>query len=79
MPPLQCHALVEEHEETLENWYRHKQRSNPDVHKWLCIEQLKLCCPKGHFGPHCQPCPAGPGTEPDRPCFGRGRCDVSAL
>lgn len=71
---LQCQQLVEEHEESIENWYFHKQLSNPDFLKWLCYEKLRLCCDAGHFGADCKPCP---GVDKGLPvCSGHGSCQV---
>lgn len=25
----------------------------PDLHKWFCVDTIKVCCPKGTFGPDC--------------------------
>jgi len=66
-----CHVMVEEHEEKLETWYFHKQTTFPDLEKWLCFETLKVCCPQNTWGKTCDPCPG----DPDRPCYGRGKCD----
>lgn len=72
---LQCQQLVEEHEEAIENWYFHKQNSDPDMFAWLCYDKLNLCCPEGRYGKDCKPCP---GVEKGLPaCFGRGTCHVS--
>lgn len=30
-----------------------RKTKNPDLHKWFCIETIKVCCPKGTFGPDC--------------------------
>ncbi|EJD75709.1 latent transforming growth factor beta binding protein 4 [Loa loa] len=69
---FKCQQLVEEHEESIENWYFHKQFSNPDFLKWLCHEKLRLCCDKGHFGTDCKPCP---GIDKGLPaCSGHGSC-----
>lgn len=71
---LQCQQLVEEHEESIENWYFHKQLSNPNLLKWLCFEKLRLCCDAGHFGADCKPCP---GVDKGLPvCSGHGSCQV---
>ncbi|KHN71599.1 Cysteine-rich with EGF-like domain protein 2 [Toxocara canis] len=69
---FKCQQLVEEHEETIENWYFHKQSSDPDMFAWLCHDKLNLCCPEGRYGKDCKPCP---GVEKGLPaCFGRGKC-----
>lgn len=69
----QCQALVEEYESVLEDWWFHKRRENPDLHEFLCINFLKVCCPDNHYGPDCKPC--SNGTE--KPCSGHGHCKGS--
>ncbi|KAJ3612472.1 hypothetical protein NHX12_020747 [Muraenolepis orangiensis] len=60
---FECNRMVEEHEDL--------QTKHPDLHKWFCIESIKVCCPKGAFGPDCNDCVGGV----DRPCHGNGACD----
>ncbi|KRX45717.1 ATP-dependent RNA helicase SUPV3L1, mitochondrial [Trichinella murrelli] len=67
-----CHAMAEEHEETLETWYYHNQKKYPDLFDWFCIRTVKVCCPDNTFGASCAPCPG----DPKRPCFGNGICEV---
>lgn len=31
-----------------------RQQEAPDLFEWLCIEELRLCCPPGQFGPDCK-------------------------
>lgn len=66
--------MLNELEEDIENWYFHKQNSDRDLYKWLCIDTAQHCCPKNHFGPTCQPCL---GPDLNRPCYGNGKCDVN--
>ncbi|KRZ60818.1 Cysteine-rich with EGF-like domain protein 2 [Trichinella nativa] len=68
-----CHAMAEEHEETLETWYYHNQKKYPDLFDWFCIRTVKVCCPDNTFGASCAPCPG----DPKRPCFGNGICEGS--
>lgn len=71
---IQCHELVEEHEEDIENWYFHRQNSDPDFLIWLCHDKLRLCCREGHFGVNCKPCP---GVDKGfAACSGHGKCLV---
>jgi len=70
---FKCHTLLEEHEDLLEQWFFKKQESDPDLNKYFCIDELHHCCPTGHFGRACEPCPAVHQQLP--PCFGRGVCD----
>lgn len=66
----QCHNLAEEAEHSLEKWWFQHQKTNTDLFEWLCIETLKHCCPPGHYGSSCLPCPG----HPDNVCSGNGRC-----
>lgn len=61
----QCHNLFGEVEEEVEQWFTKHQETNPDLHRWLCIEKLKVCCPANHYGADCSPCPD---------CAGNGIC-----
>ena len=33
--------------------FKYRKTKHPDLHKWFCIETIKVCCPKGTFGPDC--------------------------
>ncbi|OQV24239.1 Cysteine-rich with EGF-like domain protein 2 [Hypsibius exemplaris] len=68
----QCHQFAEKHEDQIENWYFHRQKSDPDFEGWLCVKNAKVCCPKNTFGKLCDHCPIG---DSDFPCSGRGECD----
>ncbi|MFH4973913.1 hypothetical protein AB6A40_000622 [Gnathostoma spinigerum] len=68
-----CQSMVEEYEEHIENWYHHKQHSDPDMFTWLCVHRLSVCCPVGRYGPMCTACP-GAGTA-NTVCSSRGVCD----
>ncbi|XP_066283956.1 protein disulfide isomerase Creld2-like [Branchiostoma lanceolatum] len=66
-----CHALVEEHEELLEEWWRKDESPHTNLYKWLCIDHVKACCPNNTWGPSCRDCPVGR----EKVCSGRGKCD----
>ncbi|KAH7725536.1 latent transforming growth factor beta binding protein 4 [Aphelenchoides avenae] len=68
---FKCQALAEENEELLESWFFKRQDTQPDLFKFFCIEELRKCCAKDHWGPNCQPCP---GAQKTAACFGRGEC-----
>uniref|UniRef100_A0A158R4S4 Cysteine-rich with EGF-like domain protein 2 n=1 Tax=Syphacia muris TaxID=451379 RepID=A0A158R4S4_9BILA len=68
-----CLKLAEENEETLENWYFHKQSSDPDLFHWLCFEKIKVCCRSGHYGKDCKTCPGMDNGL--TACSGHGICD----
>ncbi|ESO87534.1 hypothetical protein LOTGIDRAFT_75888, partial [Lottia gigantea] len=69
----ECHHLLEEHEELVEKYWFEEfgKKDNLDIYKWLCIEQIKACCPENTYGPNCIPCTGGA----QRPCSGNGNCD----
>lgn len=66
-----CNKLLEQLEDQVETWWFHRQQEAPDLFEWLCIEELRLCCPPGRFGPDCKECLSGPGGV----CGGLGRCE----
>ncbi|XP_060787562.1 protein disulfide isomerase Creld1 isoform X2 [Neoarius graeffei] len=68
---FECNKLLEQIEDQVETWWFHRQQEAPDLFEWLCIEELRLCCPAGRFGPECAECPSGPGGV----CGGLGRCE----
>ncbi|XP_037912939.1 cysteine-rich with EGF-like domain protein 2 isoform X2 [Hermetia illucens] len=61
----QCHSLASDNEHLFEEWWFKHQAEYPDIFPWLCIEQLKVCCPPNTYGPNCDPCPD---------CNGNGKC-----
>lgn len=61
----QCHTMANDYEHLLEEWFTHRQENAEDLQDWLCIQQLKMCCPNGHYGADCKPC-----TD----CGGNGKC-----
>lgn len=67
-----CYVLAEEAEQVLEKWWFHEDPDTVDLHTWLCIETLKHCCPKNHFGESCILCPL---DKNNKICNGNGRCD----
>lgn len=69
---IQCEANAEEHEHLLEDWWFREQENEPELHTWLCINTLRVCCPPNHFGPQCLPCKGGI----ENPCGGNGKCKV---
>lgn len=71
----ECHAMVEEQEETLEEWWFKHEFKNEDMKTWLCIAKLKVCCPVGTFGPDCKDCSGGK----DSPCNGHGKCEGDGI
>ncbi|KAK6635664.1 hypothetical protein RUM44_000918 [Polyplax serrata] len=69
---FQCQGLAEENEGLFEEWWKDKER-NEDLHKWLCIDRLKVCCPDLHYGANCTPC----NGYPDNVCNKNGKCKGS--
>lgn len=68
---FECNRMVEEHEDLFETWWFKKRTKHPDLHKWFCIDTIKVCCPKGTFGADCNACVGGSET----PCHRNGACD----
>nr|XP_040031112.1 cysteine-rich with EGF-like domain protein 2 isoform X2 [Gasterosteus aculeatus aculeatus] len=66
-----CNHMLEEHEDHLETWWFKRKTKHPDLHKWFCIDTIKVCCPKGTFGPDCKACVG----SSDSACHGNGQCD----
>lgn len=74
-----CLSYVEEHSETIERWWvgRGKERSPgsgivpADLFIYLCVNHLRLACPRGRFGPNCDKCPGHPGPV----CSSNGQCN----
>ncbi|CAH1103127.1 unnamed protein product [Psylliodes chrysocephalus] len=65
-----CYNLLEEYEETLEEWWFKKQNSHPDLYQYLCVDTYNVCCPDFHYGKDCRPCPG----FPDKVCNNNGKC-----
>ncbi|XP_060084406.1 cysteine-rich with EGF-like domain protein 2 isoform X2 [Ylistrum balloti] len=68
-----CHTILEENEELIEKyWFSfYAKGSDEDMKMWLCIVNMKVCCPENTFGPNCKECPGGK----KRPCTGNGNCE----
>ncbi|PNF21193.1 hypothetical protein B7P43_G05107 [Cryptotermes secundus] len=64
----QCHALSEQLEQHIDEWWFQKQ--DEDLFKYLCIDTLKRCCPDNHYGANCNPCPGFPNNV----CNKSGKC-----
>ncbi|XP_020606772.1 cysteine-rich with EGF-like domain protein 2-A [Orbicella faveolata] len=73
----ECHAMVEEQEETLEEWWFDHQFKNNDMKTWLCIDKLKVCCPDGTFGPDCKGFESL-GARGDGTREGTGKCSCDS-
>lgn len=42
-----------DHDEHIEEWFLNQQKNVKDLHEYLCINILKVCCPTGHYGMLC--------------------------
>jgi hypothetical protein len=62
--------LSEETEQYIDEWWFQKQ--DEDLHKFLCIDTLKHCCPDNQYGADCKPCPGFPYNV----CNKSGKCKV---
>lgn len=45
-----CRDFYGEHDDYIEAWFLNKQNTEKDLHKHLCIDELKVCCPADHYG-----------------------------
>ena len=70
---IQCQGLAEELEGVFEDWWFKKQKTHPDLYTYVCIEEVKSCCPQYHFGPECEKCPGFPTNV----CSNNGKCKGS--
>ena len=66
--------MAEAQESLIEKWWFEDQKLNSNLQDWLCIQQLKVCCPNHHYGPDCRPCP---GLIESSECSGSGKCKVA--
>ena len=71
----ECNALMEDAEEHLEEWWELRDDDSVDwteagLQQRMCVTKLELCCPSGHYGKKCKPCPGGA----DNVCSGNGAC-----
>ncbi|XP_050680022.1 cysteine-rich with EGF-like domain protein 2 [Leptidea sinapis] len=66
----ECYSLAEEVEAFVEKWWLGNNAL--DLYSWLCIETIKYCCPKNHFGPSCTPCPRDTNNSI---CNNHGTCN----
>jgi len=64
-----CGSLLEDQEESLEDWFFNRQ-DKTDLFEELCVDHLKRCCLDNRWGPQCEECPGGV----EIPCSGHGTC-----
>jgi len=69
-PKHACNGMVEDHEEEIEHWWFKIHGEMDEFEKYLCYDELKVCCPKGHYGKKCKECTGGA----ENPCNGKGTC-----
>lgn len=67
---VQCHSMAEKAEEFIEQWWSQNPDDNLDIFPYICIDNMKVCCPKHHFGKDCLPCEGGI----ENICSGHGKC-----
>jgi len=65
-----CHAMVEQHEEKIEEFWFNKHSEFSELQNYLCIKEIKVCCPPGKYGKKCKDCSGGS----ESPCSGKGKC-----
>ena len=69
---LQCHDNHHNWEDQLEEWWKMDMETRGELKQWLCVDELKVCCPKDHYGPDCKPCSIK--SEDGKICSGNGKC-----
>lgn len=45
-----CRSFYGEVDLEVEEWFSNHQEIEPSLHKWLCIDKQKVCCPPNHYG-----------------------------
>ncbi|XP_036354815.1 protein disulfide isomerase CRELD1-like [Octopus sinensis] len=58
----QCNSFLGDVEDDLVEWWS-TGRGKKGLFQTLCVDMYSLCCPFGHYGPHCHPCPADLGPH----------------
>ncbi|KAG6460791.1 hypothetical protein O3G_MSEX012219 [Manduca sexta] len=66
----QCHLMAEKAEEYIEQWWAQDPDESDDLFTYICIDNMKLCCPEHHYGKDCTPCPG----DHENLCNGHGKC-----
>lgn len=67
---VECHHMAEKAEEFIEEWWAQDPDESEDLYTYICIEKIKVCCPKHHYGKDCTPCPG----DHEKLCSGNGKC-----
>lgn len=67
---VQCHHMAEKAEEFIEEWWTQDPDESADLFSYICIQRMKICCPKHHYGKDCLPCPG----NHENICNGNGKC-----
>lgn len=70
-----CRSFFYTNLETIEKWKQHSQRVS--FFDFVCIKELKYCCPRNSFGPKCtkcSPCNTNELCHGDGTRFGNGTC-----
>lgn len=65
-----CHNIAEKAEDFVEQWWAQDPDDSGDFFTFICIENMKLCCPEHHFGKDCALCVFNLGSV----CSGNGKC-----
>lgn len=69
----QCYAFNEQYDSIIEDWWFNYQLKEENLFQFLCIDNIKICCPDLHYGPNCLPCLG----YPDQVCSNNGKCKGS--
>lgn len=66
----QCNLYAEKAEESIEQWWAQDPDESDDLYTYICIDNLKVCCPQHHYGKDCTPCPG----DHENLCSSNGKC-----
>lgn len=67
---IQCVHVANKAEDFIEEWWSQDPDESEDLYTYICIDKLKFCCPKNHFGKDCKPCLG----DHENLCSGNGKC-----
>lgn len=67
---VNCHHMAEKAETFIEEWWMQDPDDSEDLYTYICVDKIKVCCPKHHYGKDCSPCLG----DPEKLCSGNGKC-----
>jgi protein disulfide-isomerase len=66
-----CFKVLNRVEDVITAWWRTDDRTAVTLHRHICVDAERVCCPDGRGGPDCRACPA---NEYGFVCSGHGAC-----